>query len=98
MRGMAAEVHLRPGRSHVMKTGPVKGPPCLSCPYRKDAEPGVFPKTVYLRLAGYDGSLESQRRCSATECMFCIDRPGFLCGGWIAVHPPPGNLAIWTRL
>jgi hypothetical protein len=73
---------------------PVDGPPCAECPYREDVEPGIWPDTVYIRLTRYDGTLEQQEAAGAKGCMFCIRTPNRLCGGWIAAHPLPVNLAL----
>jgi hypothetical protein len=90
---MAAEVRMQTGAG-VKLLRPVDGPPCPECPYRRDVEPGIWPESVYGRLAGYDGSLTQQQATGTKSCMFCIRKSSRLCGGWIAAHPLPINFAL----
>lgn len=58
--------------------------PCTSCPYAKSTPPGVWHKSEYLKLPGYDDPQ------TAFETFLChhsavTDRQS-VCRGWLTVH------------
>lgn len=62
----------------------VASSPCTSCPYRKDTPPGVWHRSEYTKLPGYDDPQ------TAYEVFLChhsatADRQA-VCRGWLTVH------------
>jgi len=56
--------------------------PCESCPYRKDAPPGLWHESEYRKLIEYDKPTGEQ----PPKAFFCHTTPDFLCIGWSVVH------------
>jgi hypothetical protein len=70
----------------------IKAPsvPCGSCPYRKDVPSGLWARSEYDKLPGYDGPTWSQ----PPALFMCHQKDGHLCGGWLACHGPQELLAL----
>lgn len=63
--------------------------PCVSCPYRVDVPSGVWSKSEYEKLRGYDGETwETDRAsflCHNTSTVGAENDT--LCRGWLTTHP-----------
>jgi hypothetical protein len=64
--------------------------PCGSCPYRRDVPSGVWERSEYDKLPGYDGPTWAQ----SPAVFMCHQKDGCLCGGWLACHGPQELLAL----
>lgn len=56
--------------------------PCGSCPYRRDVPSGIWDRSEYEKLPGYDGETWEQ----SFGLFMCHQKDGCLCGGWLLTH------------
>lgn len=64
--------------------------PCGSCPYRCDVPSGIWDRSEYDKLPGYDGKTWEQ----SPALFMCHQRDGRLCAGWLACHDTDHLLAL----
>lgn len=64
--------------------------PCPSCPYRRDVPSGVWDASEYDKLPGYDADTPAQ----PTAALFCHQRNGRLCSGWVGCHDMRESLGL----
>lgn len=65
---------------------PPKAHPCGSCPYRRDVPSGLWDRTEYEKLSGYDGEIGDQFMAGATGVFMCHQQDGHACAGWVGCH------------
>lgn len=63
---------------------------CASCPYRKDAPPGIWHESEYEKLPEYDKETGEQ----PLRLFLCHTDKDCLCRGWIEVNPDTLALRI----
>lgn len=68
--------------------------PCAFCPYRRDVPSGVWARTQYELLRGYDGSTTDQILAGVTRLFMCHKANGHLCAGWVGCHDMDESLAL----
>lgn len=64
--------------------------PCASCPYRCDVPSGVWARSEYEKLPGYDGDMAQQR----PNVFMCHQTDGHVCSGWLGHKDPLDLLAV----
>lgn len=75
--------------------------PCASCPYRKDVPSGVWAKSEYVKLPGYDDGPQGQTEFAP---FLCHHSPAigeeYACRGWLSVHCQSAavRLLMYTEL
>jgi len=65
----------------------IRREPCIACPYRKDAPPGLWAASEYDKLLPYDATTSEQ----PFEAFACHATPEHLCHGWAVVHSNRGH-------
>jgi Family of unknown function (DUF6283) len=65
----------------------VRTRPCPTCPYRRDVPSGLWARSEYDRLVGYDAPTFAQ----PTAVFACHSTPDELCHGWAVVHMARGH-------
>lgn len=65
--------------------------PCASCPYRKNVPSGIWDKSEYEKLPGYDGDMAEQ---SSPAVFMCHQGDGCVCSGWLGHRDPSDLLAV----
>lgn len=61
--------------------------PCASCPYRRDAPPGIWDASEYRKLAEYDDAGRAMPVLAPFHChQENVTGKPTLCRGWIACH------------
>lgn len=78
-----------------MKYAPPTPRPCASCPYRRDVPPGIWDRSEYEKLPGYDEPTMFQPH----GVFLCHQHdPGAdnhpVCGGWAGCHDGDELLAL----
>lgn len=68
--------------------------PCASCPYRRDVPSGVWDRSEYEKLRGYDGDISQQVAAGAFGVFHCHQGDGKVCAGWAGCHDMHNTLAV----